>query len=84
MVGGAVIEVRQELVSGRPAVRIWCVDRNGDEAAIYVAMPEGGKAQVFDQVWWQGRTAFWTAQGGKSDVPLPRIGNSFDPRPKVA
>lgn len=76
MVGGRVIELRKE----GDLMRVWCMDRNGDECAIYVAMPGGGQINIGDQVWWQGRKAFWTAPGGKEDVELERIGFSFDPR----
>lgn len=80
MVGGRVIELKPMGVSGRSVQRVWCMDRYGDECAIYVAMPDAAQISVGDQVWWQGRNAYWTASGGKEDVPLPRIGCSFDPR----
>lgn len=80
MVGGRVIELRRMMTSKGEAMRTWCMDRNGDECAIYVALPDADKISIGDQVWWQGRTAYWTAQGGKEDVPLSRIGFSFDPR----
>lgn len=80
MVGGRVIELKAMEVSGRNVCRVWCMDRNGDECAIYVERPDADQISVGDQVWWQGCNAYWTATGGKEDVPLPRIGFSFDPR----
>lgn len=80
MIGGRVIELKGDVVRGQNVRRVWCMDRNGDECAIYVAMPDGESIAIGDQVWWQGRNAYWTALGGKEDVSLPRIGFSFDPR----
>ena len=37
MVGGRVIELMGDVVSGQNVRRVWCMDRNGDECAIYVA-----------------------------------------------
>ena len=79
MVGGRVIELRDDVVCGQNVRRVWCMDRNGDECAIYVARPDADRVAIGDQVWWQGRNAYWTAPGGKEDVPLSRIGFSFDP-----
>ena len=75
MIGGSIIEV---LPQGDKA-RVWCVDRNGDEAAIYIKitpeMPVAG-----DQIWWQQRTALWTPKDRRFvDRHLERVGYSFDP-----
>lgn len=73
MIGGRVIELRRMMTSRGDAMRVWCINRNADECAIYVALPEAEPIAIGDHVWWQGRTAYWTAQGGKEDVPLSRI-----------
>ena len=55
MVGGRVIELRDDVVCGQNVRRVWCMDRNGDECAIYVARPDADRVAIGDQVWWQGR-----------------------------
>lgn len=76
MVGGTVIEVQK-----RPdKYRVWCMDRNGDECAVYVEptpfIKEG------DKIWWQSGKVYWTPQGSEvGDVMVfKKIGFSFDPR----
>jgi hypothetical protein len=80
MVGGTIIEVFRE--PGK--TRLWCVDRHGDECAIYIHPFPIVKAG--DRVWWQGRSAFLTPAGSNVDdvFEVRRIGFSFDPRRKVA
>jgi hypothetical protein len=81
MVGGKIIEVRDDRRAG--TTRLWVMDNRPphDEAAIYVEtqaeMPVAG-----DAVWWQGRSAMWTPADRRFvDRVLPRIGYSFTPRP---
>lgn len=75
MVGGRIIEVRPE----GSKTRLWCIDKN-DECAIYVeTTPE--LPQPGDQLWWQGRAAFWTPADKRFvEKKLSRVGFSFDPR----
>lgn len=86
MVGGVVVEV----VDCGDKVWINCRDRTypKDFCAIYVeASPEARCVAPGDSVWWQGRSAMWTAKGrdgkaiGKPDTVLRRIGYSGVPYP---
>jgi hypothetical protein len=75
MVGGTVIEVHKEL--GK--YRLWCVDRHGNECAVYIApFPY---VKVWDSVWWQAGKVYWTPRGSnvRDVVAIKKIGNSFDP-----
>ena len=75
MVGGKIIEVNLDT----RGLRLWCMDRNGDELAIYVK-PEKEIPCPGDDVWWQGRTAYWSTKNRTYvDRNLDRIGYSFDP-----
>lgn len=78
MVGGKIIEVRPEAEK----TRLWVMDhRNGDECAIYVE-PQAEMPQCGDDVWWQGRSAYWTPSDRRfTDRRIPRIGYSFQPLP---
>lgn len=80
MVGGKVIEVR--IVDDK--MRIWCAGVRGDEPhelAVYVKPYADCKVQPGDDIWWQGNKVYWTpADRSVIDVPLPKIGYSFDPR----
>lgn len=90
MVGGTVIEVlpmtiRAGYYPGKmvDVVRIWCLDRNGDERAVYVK--SNAKVETGDSVWWQGGTAFWTPKDRSMiDVPLEKVAFSFDPRASLS
>jgi hypothetical protein len=77
MVGGRLIEVAH-LAGANPAIyRLWCVDGN-DECAIRVqvgrdeALPEIGQ-----EIWWQSGKVYFN----NDKSWLPKIGNSYDPRP---
>jgi hypothetical protein len=75
MVGGKIIEIRKLAEK----TLVWCID-NYDECAVYVAAVPA-EARPGDSFWWQGRHAYWTPKDrSKVDVPLDRIGFSFDPR----
>lgn len=82
MIGGQVIE---NIITNRPersdrVRRLWAVDRQGDEAAVYADIEQAKHVQTGDQIWWQSGTIFWTTQcGSLKDVPLGKIGFSFDP-----
>lgn len=77
-----VIEVLATTTEGGADVyRVWCVDRHNDECAIYIKRPSPRDVKPGDKVWWQGRKAFWTPQDlSETEVPLERVGFSFDPR----
>lgn len=76
MVGGKIIEVNLD----NHGLRLWCMEQqSGDELAIYVK-PKQNVPAPGDDVWWQGRTAFWSTRSRSFvDKPLERIGYSFDP-----
>lgn len=80
MVGGKVIEVR--IVDGKMRLRVAGI--RGDEPkelAVFVKPYADCKVEPGDDVWWQGRTVYWTPKDRSViDVPLPRIGYSFDPQ----
>ena len=82
MVGGKVIEnalVRQP-ETRRLVRRIWCIDRH-DECAVYADPAEAEPIRPGDSVWWQSGQIFWTPRdGSREDVPMKKIGFSFDPR----
>ena len=83
-VGGTVIEVVEQIApeDGRKRVRLWCVDRD-DEVAVWTRPAEDLPA-VGDRIWWQGGRIFWTPVDKRFvDRPIPKLGFSFDPRPRA-
>jgi hypothetical protein len=86
MIGGWVIESALFEDQFKDKWRVWCVDRNGDERAIFMSRAHGSMIRPLDQIWWQGTTVYWTPRdppGHMSktvDIPLSRIGYAFDPR----
>lgn len=82
MIGGTIIEVRDMRMpeTGKYVRRLWCVDRHGDEGAVYIEPFPFVK--VGDAVWWQAGIVYWTPEGSnvRDVVPIKKIGNSFDPR----
>ncbi len=83
MIGGHVIHVcnvRKNFGNGPQAAKsVWCVDRHGDEACVYVSA--ACPVVPGDSIWWQGREAMWTpADRSQIDVHFARYGYSFDPR----
>lgn len=72
-VGGRLIEILPvRLDDGTEAVRLWAVDRNGDETCVH-AEPQATMPKLGDEVWWQaGRIMF---DGDRQT--LRKIGNSF-------
>jgi hypothetical protein len=84
MVGGIVIEV----VFLEDEVFVDCMDSfYSDTCAIMVKRDEKSeKIDIGDQIWWQGRNAYWTPQklyngrgpvtGVSCDIALIRIGYS--------
>lgn len=89
MIGGEVIEVRPMTVvagdsPGKPVdvIRIWCVERqSGSECAVYAKRYSDCKVEPGDSVWWQSGKVMWTPKDRSViDVPLEKVGYSFDPR----
>jgi hypothetical protein len=85
MVGGTVLDIKETTkLFGYPAknrrvYRLWCVDRHGDEAAVYVAPTH--EIAIGDSIWWQGRTVFWTPKDrSQTDIKVERVGYSFSPK----
>lgn len=86
--GGIVIDVWpiDLRVSGevRRLLRVWVYDpRSGDESAVYVDPEQGAGIRVHDRVWWGADCVYWTRGGEFTDRQLPKVGLSFDPRPKT-
>lgn len=80
MVGGTVIET---IDMGN---RVWinCKERNDVCAINVVRNVDALIVCPGDQIWWQGRNAFWTPQNaakGIFDITIPRIGYSGAVRP---
>ena len=92
MVGGTVIENRAVLCGEAKTWRrqLWCADRRStDECAVFADMDEAEDVRAGDWIWWQSGTIYWTRYEHPDDeepvfceVPLKKIGFSFDPRPK--
>lgn len=78
MVGGKIIEVHRYRVD---LLRVWCMDKEGDECAIFIHPPTDEMPQVGDDMWWQGQTALWTPKDRRFiDRHLEKVAYSFDPR----
>lgn len=72
MIGGRIIEV----IYVDASIRLWCVDRNGDESTVHIAMTADVPA-VGDDVWWQSDKVYWTPTDRRFvDKPLCKIGYS--------
>lgn len=83
MIGGTVIENKPHRNSETrvKSRRLWCVDkRNGDELAVYADLDEAWPVRVGDEIWWQGKTIYWSREGQFTDRKIRKIGFSFDPR----
>lgn len=73
-VGGYLIEMRPMRLpeTGRDVVRLWCMDRHGDEVCVY-AEPQDSMPKLGDQVWWTcGRILF-----DNDRQHLRKVGYSF-------
>jgi len=72
MVGGWIIDIWR----GREKVRLWCVDRHGDECCVYVEHFESERGpKIGDEIWWQcGKVMF-----DYDRKRLRKIGYSFAP-----
>jgi hypothetical protein len=81
-IGGWIIEALPYKLStegGRACkvIRLWCMDRDGNEVAVY-AKPyaEGEGPKVGDEIWWHGCWIHWDHDKRK----VMKIGYSFKPR----
>lgn len=74
-VGGRLIEIRpMRHEGGDDVLRLWVVDRQGDETYVYAA-PQDSVPKLGDEVWWQaGRIIF---DGDRQT--LRKVGFSFAP-----
>ena len=82
-VGGRIIDTIAIDVSRGTRISIWTMDRGGNECQISVLVPKGAECPAIgDQIWWQGRKAFWTSADSRfEDRELERIGYSHPPHP---
>jgi len=79
MVGGRIWHVTHE-----DRTRLLLVQGTGCEANQWLCLRVVRGREPLrrgDQVWWQGRKAFWTPEppGDREDVPLDRVGYAFAP-----
>lgn len=76
MTGGFIIEVVETETSGKPAKRLWCVDRDGNESLVFAERyhPAYGPG-IGDAVWWRGG---WIYCG---DYRIPKVGVSYKLKP---
>ena len=88
MVGGYVIEniitnISDKAIDleGDCVRRLWAIDRNGDESAVYASSEQAKFVEPGDQIWWQSGTIYWSNQKGSlKDIPIQKIRFSFDLR----
>jgi len=72
MVGGWIIDIWR----GRGKVRLWCVDRHGDECCVYVELFEEHLGpDIGEEIWWQSGKVFFNGDHNH----LRKIGFSFRP-----
>ena len=73
-VGGRIIEIQpmRLMESGSDVVRLWVVDRNGDETCVY-AEPQTRMPALGEEVWWQSRRIYF--DGDRQH--LEKVGYSF-------
>lgn len=75
MIGSWIIEnVEHRTEAGQDVRRIWCMDREGNERAIY-AEPAAACLREAEQIWWQGGRIM----ARNDTVQFDKIGYSFDP-----
>lgn len=74
-VGGRIIEnIRTTNGAGTPVRRLWVVDRDGTETAVYAELA-AWQLRPGEEIWWQSGQIM--ARGDK--LVLRKIGFSFDP-----
>lgn len=76
MVGGKIIEIRHDRAD---KVRLWCMDRDGDECAVYVKPGADGLPNLGDEIWWQSGKVYFN----KDKSSAQKLGFSFDPRERT-
>ncbi len=87
-VGGRLIEIQPMTVltdSGnrRHVVRLWAVDREGEETCVYVEPGAAEMPKLGDMVWWQAGKVYFEKDIGLPTGPtkhLAKIGGSFSPK----
>lgn len=76
-VGGWLIEIKDVVIGDdapRLVTRLWCVDRDATETAVYVdRAPE--MPRLGEEVWWQGGRVFFD----NDRQSLRKVGFSFSP-----
>lgn len=80
-VGGRLIEIVPHILRDadnpdyrRDVIRLWCVDRNGDELIVYCE-PTADLPALGDEIWWQGRAIMFDRDRKK----LTRVSYSHVP-----
>lgn len=81
MVGGTVIEntLTAQSETGHLVRRLWCVDRQRDECAVYADPEEAADVRPGDEIWWQCGKIMWTRRPYFEDRQIRKIGYSFTP-----
>ena len=80
MVGGRIIEnaIHTFTDEGKAYTRrrLWCVDRHGDECAVFVEdSPDAASLKPGETCWWQSGTIY----ARNDELKLLKIGFSYDP-----
>lgn len=83
MVGGNLIEIAEVTApDGKPALRLWVVDRHHNDELAVLARPVDAQPipELGEEIWWQsGRIYF------RNDThTLEKVSNSYDPTKVVA
>lgn len=83
-VGGRLIEIAPHILRdeddpaySRDVIRLWCVDRDGTEVAVYCE-PTPDLPTLGENIWWQGGKIMFD----RDRKALKKVGFSFDPRAK--
>lgn len=58
----------------KAVMRLWCIDRHGDEVAVY-AEPKAECLAIGEEIWWQAGLIY----ARNDTLKLHKIGYSFDP-----
>jgi hypothetical protein len=81
-VGGRLIEIRPMSVATdrgarRQVVRLWAVDRDGNETCVYAEPTSGPMPGLGEEIWWQSGKIYFD----RERQHLVKVGASFTPRP---
>lgn len=76
-VGGSIIEIKpmKLLETGQDVIRLWVVDRNGEETCVY-AYPANHMPNLGDAIWWQAGKIYFDGDRKR----LVKVGYSFRPQ----